>query len=389
MSEFRVNDSLTLKLEGKETNIYVSGEFFLQCMYLLLDIPVNSSNSFDNINSIDEAEEQLDHSLDPLVDPHGNIFRVDNIPPDVEFWGHCSNLQVWAENKYDSRLLHRNLAFPLLKKLADVGDTIAKKVFKDEIVKRIESGFPPVVEFLVLEEYLEYLNDEEFDCIAKTTKFIDALIEMGYVNEDGEYRFDGLYKFLEILKKRNIPYLKELIGDFFRGDDYKLHYFLDTSNWICELSSEELVHRLLPQDEADSVLKLEPLMPEGLILSVNPRLAGEPVFVENNHIVKLNLSYSKLERFPNEILKFKKLKELRLNNNLIPEIPKAINKLNELELLSLANNRLENIPNSICRLEKLKLLDLSGNKLKIVPDCIKNSKTLKKLHIDNSNLKIE
>jgi len=388
MSEFRVNDTLTLKLEGKDTSIYVNGEFFRQCTYLLLNVPVDNVSSFDNISSIDEAEERLDHSLDPLVDPHGNIFRIDKIPPEVEFWGHCSNLQVWAEHKYDSRLLHRNLAFPLLKKLADVGDIVARKVLKDEIAKRIESGFPPVVEFLVLEEYLEYLNDEEFDAIAKNPKVIEVLIKAGYKDEEDEYRFDGLYKFLEILKKRNTPYLKELIGNFFQGSNFKLHYFLDTSNLICELSNKELAYILLPQEEAEVVLKMESFMPKGLIFTVNPKFQGEPVFVENNHIIKLNLSYRKLDIFPKEILKLKYLKELWLNGNLIPEIPNAVHKLKELEILSLGNNYLEFIPNSLCKLKKLKVLILSNNKLKSIPDCLRNIKTLNKLDISNNVLKI-
>ena len=54
----------------------------------------------------------------------------------TEFRANCSNLQAWVENGYDTRLLHRNLAFPLLKKLTNVGDLHAKKVFKDEIANK-------------------------------------------------------------------------------------------------------------------------------------------------------------------------------------------------------------------------------------------------------------
>ena len=39
-------------------------------------------------------------------------------------------------------------AFPLLKQLTDVGDPLAKRVFKEEIVKRIESNYEPVINFL-------------------------------------------------------------------------------------------------------------------------------------------------------------------------------------------------------------------------------------------------
>ncbi len=115
--EFKVNDYITLKLEFDtweeywETVIYVNKKRFDQCKFLLLDIPIEKIKTFDEIESIDEAAEKLDRSLEN-TDKHSG-----GIPPDVEFWGHCSNLQVWFENDYDSRLLHRNLAFPLLKKL--------------------------------------------------------------------------------------------------------------------------------------------------------------------------------------------------------------------------------------------------------------------------------
>ncbi len=163
MNEFRVNEYITLKLEeddttlklgGKETVIYVSGEKFQQCAYLLIDIPVSEVSTFDEIQSIDEAAERLDKTMEQ------EVYNV-NLPPEAEFWGHCSNLQVWAENNYDTRLIHRNLAFPLLKKLVEVGDFKAKQVFKEEICKRLESGSRTVIDFLREEGYLVYLNHEE------------------------------------------------------------------------------------------------------------------------------------------------------------------------------------------------------------------------------------
>lgn len=53
------------------------------------------------------------------------------------------------------------MAFPLLRKLADCDDALTKKVFKEELAKRIESGYSPVVMYLIKEKYLSYLNTEE------------------------------------------------------------------------------------------------------------------------------------------------------------------------------------------------------------------------------------
>ncbi|GAH27524.1 unnamed protein product, partial [marine sediment metagenome] len=62
------------------------------------------------------------------------------ITPEQEFWAHCSNLQTWAEHHYDTRLLHSNISFPLLRRLTEAGDPVAKQFFKDEIAERIKLG---------------------------------------------------------------------------------------------------------------------------------------------------------------------------------------------------------------------------------------------------------
>lgn len=84
------------------------------------------------------------------------------ITKEEEFMAHCSNMQAWVEYKYDTALLHRSLSFPLLKKLHEVGDPIAKKVFLKEIKKRFEKGHPRTIHFLVEERFHEYLGNGWF-----------------------------------------------------------------------------------------------------------------------------------------------------------------------------------------------------------------------------------
>lgn len=171
MREFKVNEFITLKLEEEivveeedlreiKTNIYVNGKEFRQCSFLLIEIPIDEQITLDQIESIDEAEERLGTSLED----DDELFRY-KIPPETAFWGHCSNLQAWVENSYNTRLLHRNLAFPLLKRLTEVGDPVAKRVFKDEIAERFTSCYLPVVHFLLLGDYLEFLSKEEFEVL--------------------------------------------------------------------------------------------------------------------------------------------------------------------------------------------------------------------------------
>ncbi|MFX1297857.1 MAG: hypothetical protein ACFFD2_23800, partial [Promethearchaeota archaeon] len=168
-TEFIINKYLKLRLEYGNTNIYVGGRLFKQCKYLLLDIPVTNITDYNEIESIDEAAEKLDHSME-----RGKL-RKYYLSPEIEFWGHCSNLQVWHENQYDSRILHRNLAFPLLKALINVGDPLAKKVFKEEIALRLASGHPSVVQHLINQGYLGYLNREELNSLLDDGNFMKNL----------------------------------------------------------------------------------------------------------------------------------------------------------------------------------------------------------------------
>jgi len=162
LNEFIINKYLTLKLIKSKntfkTSIYINNKQFFTCQYLLLNISKDKLRASDNINSIDEAAEYLDHSLE------GSNHKI-KIDPHMQFIGHCSNLHAWAENNYDTRLLHSNLAFPLLKKLAEVGDPYAKRVFKEEIIDRFLTGITSVQEFLIEDEYFNDFTVSELNCI--------------------------------------------------------------------------------------------------------------------------------------------------------------------------------------------------------------------------------
>ena len=89
MKEFKINEFLTLKLEDGKTNIYVKGEHFDQCKFLMLNIPIDETHKFEEIESIDEAADILGWTEE---EQEGVEYEIDH---DTEFWGHCSNLQVW------------------------------------------------------------------------------------------------------------------------------------------------------------------------------------------------------------------------------------------------------------------------------------------------------
>jgi len=165
---FKINEYLSLRLENGKTNIYVGGRLFNQCKYLLLNIPKNNISEFKKIESIDEATNKLNKEMET---------NHNMIPPETEFWGHCSNLQAWVESNYDTRMLHRNIAFPLLRELVKAGDLLARKVFKQEVTKRLESGYPSVVLYLIEEDYLKYLSHKELDVVLGKARFLKNLLK--------------------------------------------------------------------------------------------------------------------------------------------------------------------------------------------------------------------
>ena len=171
MKEYPINQYLSVRLERGTTRIYVLGKPFLQCKYLLLNIPIVQLNSFDEIESIDDAAENLDNNIEKEM-------REIAIPPEVEFWGHCSNLQAWYENEYDSRLIHSNLALPLLTELMEAGDSLARKVFVSEVLERYRKGTEKTRDFIRKGGIMEHLPlDEQFNLLLDSETFI-ALKEL-------------------------------------------------------------------------------------------------------------------------------------------------------------------------------------------------------------------
>ncbi|MBN1214425.1 MAG: leucine-rich repeat domain-containing protein [Candidatus Lokiarchaeota archaeon] len=155
--ELVLEEQMDFRVDEKRlrTNIYVNGMPFRQCMTLILHIPKNSLER-ETFESIDEYEDKY---------AEFNLHNKDNllqITPEEEFWAHCSNLQAWVEHDYDTNLLHSNLSFPLLEELSKYNDKKAYKVFREEIGKKIQKRYFPIISLLYDEGYVDYLSREEF-----------------------------------------------------------------------------------------------------------------------------------------------------------------------------------------------------------------------------------
>lgn len=375
MKIFKVSEFISLRLERGTTNIYVKGELFRQCKFLLLTIPTN--DDLDDINSIDEASDYLDYSLDPdteYVEPEKQEI-IDGISPETEFWAHCSNLQTWAEYNYDTRLLHRNLAFPLLKKLTEEGDLIAKKKFKEEIGRRYFSGGESVQTYLEEEGYMKYLSKDEFrsfihsgaDVINEIEDIlgVDLKITTLFENFANVFIKNGEIIGLELshLNLKKIPDCIQRLShlEILNLVDNELR---EIPEWIGELST---LKKLIAVNNKikkipESIEKLESL--EFLDLAVN-ELEQLPESIGSLISLKELLIYTnRIKRLPESIGNFKSLKKIFASKNLLQGIPESIGNLTELQTLNLGNNPIKSLPTSISKITSLKELSIRKTQIK-------------------------
>ena len=138
MQEFRVNEFINLKLVGTRTEIYVNGEYFRQCKYLIVSIPVKEIEEWDHFDSMDEVIRATNKSL-------GGGEHHAKLTPEEAFWGHCSNLQAWATNGYDYRILDTRLSIPIIL-------LILKGLIKEKNKEKFHKFFLEVVKSL--DEYI-------------------------------------------------------------------------------------------------------------------------------------------------------------------------------------------------------------------------------------------
>ncbi|HEC40064.1 hypothetical protein LCGC14_1785310 [marine sediment metagenome] len=329
MIEFDVNEYIKLKLEKGITNIYIKNQLFNHCKRVMIK---KNLEDLENIESIDEL---IDNALPENSENDYGLFSKElrEIKPEEEFWAHCSAFQMWAEKNYDSLFLHRNLSFPLLKKLVEIGDRKAKHILKDEIVKRLESGYHPVIEFLQREGYTKYIDRKELFSILLNYKELTAISKL----------FDGK--------------LEEIV--WFYGLDYELTFdYYDMLIFNKNVVGLNLSKRNLKRihDEIGCFKKL----------------------------LYLDLSFNKIKRLPKTIGKLESLKELGVMHNRLETVPPEIGQLKKLKTLFLDSNKIQTLPSSIGDLASLNKLFLDANYIKILPKNLGNLENLYDLGLSNN-----
>ena len=400
VNEFRVNKHINLKLEDGRTNIYVNNRKFSQCMYLLLNIPVNQVEDFEEIDSIDEAAEKLDRSME------GRRGRSNRIAPEEEFRGHCSNIQAWAENGYDTRILHRNLAFPLLKRLATVGDPIAKKVFKEEIAIRYASGHPTVIEFLTQNGYLKYLSSDELEIILEDIKIsffqnITREFKNVYNNlQNTEISRQVAYLIKNLLRNFGIQHIPTIFSQIIKdlSENHKENLIKIVYEIFKERKGFPLVNFLNSNLKYFKDLDLDVIKYGDKLIGFikeNKIVISHQNIQDINNIEGLDKKYSKIEEIDlsdnlikdlDGIERFSNLKHLKLNNNQIISI-QELAPLKKLQFLSLRNNKISDL-RELTGLPNLRYIDLSGNSnIEKIPESLDDLSDLATLKLWNCNIK--
>lgn len=369
MKTFAINKYLNLKLKDKKTFIYVGDKEILVCKKVGIKIAPSKISDYLKYETIDDLEE-LNYTFDE------NLI----IDSETEFFVHCSNLQTWESNGYNTDLIHSSIAFPILKELMEIGDLRAKRVFKEEIVKRFLSGNRKVQEYLILEDYIQYLSPLEREAlfgkelskfkslesyVGYRIKIISDLPRYGVKIQDGNIIGLRLHGKENKTKNRLFPYQIK----YFKNLEilYLEHFLMLTiPKWIQNFNN--LKKLVLSQNHLVAI----------------PRSIGKLKNLEN-----LSLALNLLDKLPKEIESLENLKKLELSYNRFKDFPKEIFGLDQLEDLTFSHNQIKAVPPEIGSMRSLKLLGLSDNLISSLPDELLDMPNIEEVFIGGSNIKID
>ncbi|KKM89150.1 hypothetical protein LCGC14_1251600 [marine sediment metagenome] len=249
MREYKINDFLTLCLQDGKTIIYVKDERFLQCIRLAIHIPENNIDLYENIDSIDQAVETFEeHLLENIALGENPEGYESFISAEEEFQGHCSNLQVWYENGYNNKLLKSNLSFPLLKKLSEVGDPLAKRIFKEELFESFINGAPRTKLYLIQEEYEKFLNNQEISSlveqIIESNKIVDSYLDVLKISDLESLELVNFFlKIKEIDKKLYNNFLIKLLESCSDDHIIKVISYFDKEILLANIREEKFIEK--------------------------------------------------------------------------------------------------------------------------------------------------
>lgn len=118
----------------------------------------------------------------------------------------------------------------------------------------------------------------------------------------------------------------------------------------------------------------------------NTRLDRFPKdILTKTEITSLNLEFNQIDSVPPDIIQLRQLKELYLSYNRLTSLPKEIFQLPQLETLRLSHNQLSAIPQALGQTSQLRQLDLSHNQLGATPN-LSNTPQIEVLYLPNNQI---
>ncbi len=230
--------------------VLVGGKPFLHCSFIVTTFPVG--DDIPQIDSIEDCAMCLKHDARVLE----HLGAREWLTPAEEVLAHASNLQAWAENGYDMRLLHKNIAFPLLMELANAGDENAKRILDSEIGIRIREG-NLATQITIVNTVLDYIRDPELLKILLENK--DLVESDEEKSKYGEERYvDDITKRLERLVREGNTRAREtrddLLASLPKRDSPTIAKIAIVNMWGDQLTShgflEEILENTFEQYEA-------------------------------------------------------------------------------------------------------------------------------------------
>ncbi|HEC38950.1 hypothetical protein LCGC14_0663960 [marine sediment metagenome] len=281
------------------------------------------------------------------------------------------------------------------------GDPIAKRVFKEEIVIRFLSGFMPVMEFLLEQGFLNYLEKGELEVLLDQLDFSTVFSQKGFMKSRF---FDMVIKYI----RKNTRFLNDIFKQCLQNkltSVKELINFLETRN--PSLLSKSIKAIVKEYDSGllcnDSMEAVEALLSSHLFphLNIKDRMAllSDPESILHQYYVKagggvyplIDGREIRIEKSEDlDLYHFRyiknvdKIKKLVINNNKLTNIH-AFTHLKYLEELSLQNNQITTIK-GIKKLINLRRLELQDNKITDISELV-SLKRLKHLNLENNEIK--
>ncbi|MBD3214815.1 MAG: hypothetical protein GF311_19545 [Candidatus Lokiarchaeota archaeon] len=399
IKEFRINQYLKVVLSEICIDIRFNERDFLNCYYIPINLDITGITPLDEVPAVNEYEGFLQFERD-FAEKHNNVplsvfhENFNTVPKEDIFWAQCSTFQVWEENDYNSNLLPNSIAFPLLRKLAELGDEKALKVFEEEIIKRLESNHLPTIYYLLEGNYLEFLSKENLEIqlnrllrildfeklknlkLDKKIRILENIISQG----KGEY-VHNFYK-SEIIESFKKGKVKEIIDILWDVEENYLNII------ICKDDIEEVFsnfdYDIITQEPYQTIESLLNIL---RILGFNDseifkKIATKALEIEHqDFVIEYLINEGSLNVISKEHLSSLNIKRLSFEGTELPKIPEELSYLESLEELDFYECYIASLPTTLYKLKNFKKLSLYNCVLRDMPTGIEKISSLEELEI--------